>query len=146
MATSSGIFNNHLQLLLEKDSRRGFELFYEKYSSMIYGMVLKGLGNEGKASEVFQNIFTDAWIKICSNDFDVSHCLTCLLKLTRQRIAEALVKEQLENHISYDESSASVFELTLFKGCSIADSAKRLNLSHQQVLYELRDALKKIEG
>ena len=75
--------------LLRSRNARGGVLLYEKYSSALYGMIMRIVRVRELAEEVLQDTFTKAWRNIDSYDAARGRLYTWLLNIARHAAIDA---------------------------------------------------------
>src|SRR2546430_4211383 len=72
---------------------------YERYSSIVYSVALRVLGDTGAAEDVLQDVFMQLWRKPESFDANRRSLAAWLAVITRHRAIDALRQRKPENDI-----------------------------------------------
>lgn len=92
---------------------------YDRYSSIVYSVALRVLGDTGAAEDVLQDVFMQLWRKPESFDANRGSLAAWLAVITRHRAIDALRKRKPETDVS-DVVIALDFDLEGEAGRKIA--------------------------
>ncbi len=81
--TLSPIAEKDLVSLLKSKDKRGFELLYDNYSKVLYGIILKIVHSEPLAEDVLQDAFVKIWKNIDAYDASKGTLFTWILNVSR---------------------------------------------------------------
>lgn len=107
--TLSTITEKELVGLLKNKDKKGFELLYDNYSRVLYGIVLKIVHSESLAEDVLQDAFVKIWKNIDAYDVSKGTLFTWLLNVCRNTAIDRLRSQSykhtnkiqsLDNHVS----------------------------------------------
>lgn len=127
-----------MTVLLQADRCKAFGLFYDKYASVIYGVVVKCLGENEKGNKAFEDIMMSAWDKICNNEAEAERCLTYMLSALRKQVNDA-------GETSANAEEENIFKLCIVNGYTIEEMANKFNLSVEETRKSLRKLLKHLQ-
>jgi RNA polymerase sigma-70 factor (ECF subfamily) len=82
--------------LLKRKERRGIEYLYDRYSSSLYGVVLRIVKSEILAEEVLQDVFIKIWEKIDLYDPQKGRLYTWMINLTRNQALDKLKSKEFK--------------------------------------------------
>jgi RNA polymerase sigma-70 factor (ECF subfamily) len=113
--TRSTIAEKDLVALLKSKDKRGFDLLYENYSKVLYGIVLKIVHSEDLAEDVLQDAFVKIWNKIDAYEASKGTLFTWILNVARntaidkirsQNYKNSAKVQPLDNHVSMLDSQS----------------------------------------
>lgn len=76
-------------LLLRQRDTAGVSLLYDKYSSALFGVILRIVGKQEVAEEVLQDVFTKVWRNFDSYDVVKGRLFTWLINIARNSAIDA---------------------------------------------------------
>jgi RNA polymerase sigma factor (sigma-70 family) len=102
---------SELIVQLKSNNRDAFEYLYERYSPALYGIILKVVKDEEKASDSMQDAFLKIWKNISRYDAEKGTLFTWILNVARNTAIDKLRMEvKTEKVVSL--SSVSEIEVT----------------------------------
>ena len=72
---------------------KALEELYNRYSTILYTLVKRIVGDVETAQEVFSDIFVIIWRKIDRFDFDIKNVYTWLITLARNKAVDSLTRK-----------------------------------------------------
>ncbi len=172
-STSTHQENDLVQLLKQRD-KKGFSMLYEKYSSALFGVILKVVKTEEIASDVLQESFVKIWKKIDTYDKEKGTLFTWILNISRNtaidKIRSAAYRHQNQaedidnaslkvqenvhiqtDHIGLDNIVAKlrpeyrqVIDTIYFEGYTHVEAAEKLGLPLGTLKTRVKAALKEL--
>lgn len=158
MSTHSSLTDPQLLDLIKSGDDVAFAEIYERYWGIIYGHVLKMLGEEDDAKDITQELFTTLWLKGINIGFDdnlpgflyVSARNKVLNQIRQNKVRRdyqtSLSKFALENsNITLEQLSARDLKAALDREIKslpnkmreIFELSRKLNLSHKEIAIQL---------
>lgn len=138
--------NNEDGILLsgiEQGDLTSLGMMYDKYSTILYGIIIRIVKNETLAENVLTKVFLN--VKNQSVSVSNSSSIFCFLfKYCRQISFDALKEQQLKNlpqHNGVYGISTTAFELLYYKGLNYNEAAIILNKTVEEVKVEVRGAI-----
>ncbi|MEO6288064.1 MAG: sigma-70 family RNA polymerase sigma factor [Dyadobacter sp.] len=105
-----------LILLLQSNSREGFEYLYDNYSPALYGIILKIVKDEERAADVLQDTFLKIWKNMTAYNVEKGTLFTWILNIARNTAIDRLRTEvktsnvvNLENITDSQLTNVSIF-------------------------------------
>jgi len=77
-------------LLLKEQSKEAFDQLYRQYSAVLYGVVLKVIGDEHTAQDVLQETFVKIWNNIGQYDAAKGRIYTWMMNIARNAAIDKL--------------------------------------------------------
>jgi RNA polymerase sigma-70 factor (ECF subfamily) len=116
MPKKSTYTQQELILLLRNNSREGFEYLYDHYSPALYGIILKIVKDEDRATDVLQDAFLKIWKNITGYNVEKGTLFTWILNIARNTAIDKLRVEvktdkvlNLENITETELSNVAIF-------------------------------------
>ncbi len=162
-------------LLLRQRDTAGVSLLYDKYSSSLFGVILRIVGKQEVAEEVLQDVFTKVWRNFESYDVVKGRLFTWLINIARNSAIDATRAKgfnrknyELENVVSTIDAQNStmpniegldlkhlterlspdyriLIDLLYFQGFTQAEAAENLNIPLGTVKTRIRAAILKLK-
>ncbi|MES2702392.1 MAG: RNA polymerase sigma factor [Bacteroidota bacterium] len=79
-----------LVLLLQRQSREGFDYLYRQYGAVLYGVIFKVLNDEQTAQDVLQDAFVKIWKNIGQYNAAKGRLYTWMLNIARNSAIDKL--------------------------------------------------------
>lgn len=119
---------------------RALEAVYRRWSSLVYTLAVRSLGDVGDAEDVTQKTFVAAWTSRHNFDPQRARISTWLVSITRNKIADAheararirRLQQQLASVSAPDDTAAG--EIDLADKLLLADEISRLEPDAQRVV------------
>ncbi len=173
--TPSTSDDNIIELVRQQDMN-GISLMYDKYSSALFGVILKVVNNKQIAEEVLQDTFTKIWRNFDKYDDSKGRLFTWLINIARNSAIDATRRKgfgqqnyEIENVVStIDEQHKTtinpdtidirrlinslpaeyhnLIELIYFKGYTQAEVAELLDIPLGTVKTRLRTAMIRLKS
>ncbi len=173
--TPSTADDNIIELLRRQDMN-GVSLMYDKYSSALFGVILRVVNNREIAEEVLQDTFTKIWRNFDSYDSSKGRLFTWLINIARNSAIDATRRKgfgqqnhEIENVVNkIDEQHATMLnpetidirrltqnlppehqtliDFIYFQGYTQAEVAEHLDIPLGTVKTRLRAAIVKLKG
>lgn len=114
--TLSPIAEKDLVTLLKSKDKRGFELLYDNYSKVLYGIILKIVHSEPLAEDVLQDAFVKIWKNIDAYDASKGTLFTWILNVSRNTAIDKIRSQSyksttkiqsLDNNVSMLDSQSN---------------------------------------
>jgi RNA polymerase sigma-70 factor (ECF subfamily) len=86
--------------LLKSKDKRGFELLYDNYSTVLFGIVRKIVHSEELAEDVLQDAFVKIWKNIDAYDASKGTLFTWLLNVARNTAIDKIRSQNYKNTTS----------------------------------------------
>ncbi len=86
-----------LALLKDKDER-GFDILYQNYSNVLYGVIIRILKDEDEAKDMLQEVFVRIWNRIDKYERSKGRLYTWMINLTRNFVIDRLRSADYKNH------------------------------------------------
>ena len=83
-----------MQRVSSNDSK-ALEVFYNRYSSLLYTLIKKIVSEEKTAEDILSEIFVIIWRKVDQFDFNTGNVYTWLVTLARNKAVDSLKRLQL---------------------------------------------------
>lgn len=96
---SSTLSDIHLIEKIRQGDEKAFELLYDKYSSAIYGVLLKILNDEEIANDILQDTFVKVWTRMHDYKAEKGSIFTWILNIARNRAIDTLRSKRNTNEI-----------------------------------------------
>jgi RNA polymerase sigma-70 factor (ECF subfamily) len=115
--TRSTIVEKDLVALLKSKDKRGFELLYDNYSKVLYGIILKIVHSEELAEDILQDAFVKIWKNIAAYDPSKGTLFTWILNVARNTAIDKIRSQKhknmsqiqsLGNHVSMLDSQSNM--------------------------------------
>lgn len=105
-------FDDHVVLVegLRSGHDNAFEYLYDKYSSALYGIVLKIVNDADEANDVLQDAFVNISLKIDTYDATKGTLFTWILNIARNKALDALRKKERKYKIQLDDQIVDILE------------------------------------
>lgn len=131
---------------IAKYESRALEELYNRYSDIVYSLVLKIIGNTSTAEEIVSEIFTIIWKKSYKIDFTIISPYTWIILLSRNRAVDYVQRQRnkYEMDIYTDEYEDKYIIPYLDKGIDKIDLHTAENIKEKFIKSydELTDAQK----
>ncbi|MEV8274533.1 sigma-70 family RNA polymerase sigma factor [Microbacterium sp. NPDC077184] len=119
---------------------RALEAIYRRWSSIVFTLALRSLGDRGDAEDVTQKTFVSAWTSRASYDSTKAKLSTWLVAIAKRRIADThearakvrALQDQLQRTAHPDELIGR--EIDLGDSLLLADELDRLEPDAQRVV------------
>ncbi len=127
--------------LLQSHDKAAFEKLYDKYSPVLYGIILKIVKREDFAENILQDAFVKIWKNIDSYNTDKGRLFTWLLNLARnaaidftrsKMFKQTLVGQPMENYAHIEKMHHDTFEVTHI---GIKEKVEMLSAEYQEAIY-----------
>ena len=170
MSEPSNISPVDLKLLLKEDAKRGFELIYARYSSALYGILIRIVDDFKIAEDLLQDTFVKIWKNLDHYDDSRGTLFTWMLNIARNTGIDYIRSRQYkrwqqnktENEIStgdynfinstdvigirqltlnLEKKYRQIIELLYFKGHTQQEAAQILDIPLGTVKTRTRQAL-----
>ena len=101
--------DSQLILMVKNGDRAVIPLLYQRYSSALYGLIVKTIGNQEDASEILQDVFIKIWQRGNQYQEDKGSLLGWMMRIaknaaldhTRSRVVSQRSKtDQMDNFVS----------------------------------------------
>lgn len=123
---------------------------YDQYSGILFGFIIRMVGNSLIAEGVLQNSFIVIWKSLATYDPEKERLLTWMLKITTGVCIDALPETSTINKtdtgISDYEYLNNAISLVFFKGLSLEDAAKKLEVPLDVLIPKMKMAFKQLHG
>ena len=123
---------------------KALEALYNRYSSLLYTLIKKIVGDETAAEEVLSGIFAIIWKKANYFDFSTENVFTWLVTLARNKAVDTLKRSKENNNLEAytDEFEIKYILLHLSPSIDSLDIKTALNLKEnvEIALNKLTDA------
>ena len=114
MTTKSIIDEPNLILLLKKRDKVAFDLLYDRYSSALYGIIMKVVNSEELSQEILQDVFVKIWNNFESYDSTKGRLFTWLLNIARNTSIDRLRSKDFKAQLKNQSIDKSVYEVNYF--------------------------------
>lgn len=107
MSDYSAYSDQELTALLKKGEDRAFEQIYKKYSTRIYGNILKLVHDEAVADDLLQDLFLQIWARRAHIDTKKSfqsYLFTCSKHLVYNFLRRSSLEKQVSSYLSYNNT------------------------------------------
>lgn len=170
MTDPGNILPVDLKILLKQDAQKGFELIYTRYSSALYGILIRIVDDFKIAEDLLQDSFVKIWKNLDNYDESKGTLFTWMLNITRNTGIDYIRSRQFKNwqqnkseneldtedyNTVYDTDTIGIRQLTLkletkyreiiellyFKGHTQQQAAAILNIPLGTVKTRTRQAL-----
>ena len=81
---------------LRSGDERGIDWIYAEYGRVVFGLLIRLLGDRGEAEDVQQKVFTEVWRRGGDYDPDRASLLTWIMQIARSRAVDSLRKRRPE--------------------------------------------------
>ena len=171
MAYSSDIrvVEENIISLLKKKDQRGIELFYDRYSNVIYGFLYRVLQSDELAEEALIEVCMRVWRTIETFDSEKERLFTWTINIARQQAVSKLKNsafagiEKNDDYLSnfhynpesigardiiknLDDNQQLIIEGIYFFGYDYKKMAEKLNISLHDLKINIRSVLKIINN
>jgi RNA polymerase sigma-70 factor (ECF subfamily) len=123
---------------------------YDQYSGVLFGFISRIVGNSFIAEGVLQNSFIVIWKSLAMYDPEKERLLTWMLKITMSISINALPEtgtiSEADTGISDFEYLNNAISLVFFKGLSLEDAAKKLEIPLDVLIPKMKMAFKQLHG
>jgi RNA polymerase sigma-70 factor (ECF subfamily) len=123
---------------------------YDQYSGVLFGFISRIVGNSFIAEGVLQNSFIVIWKSLAMYDPEKERLLTWMLKITMSISINALPEtgtiSKADTGISDFEYLNNAISLVFFKGLSLEDAAKKLEIPLEVLIPKMKMAFKQLHG
>ena len=103
MNTKSTYTEQELILSLKRNDREAFEYLYDRYSSALYGIILRIVKDEERAADVMQDAFLKIWKNIASYNAEKGTLFTWILNVARNTAIDKLrVEVKMEKVVALE--------------------------------------------
>ncbi len=90
MSSTTVYTEEELVLLLQRQSREGFDYLYRQYGAVLYGVIFKVLNDEQTAQDVLQDAFVKIWKNIGQYNAAKGRLYTWMLNIARNSAIDKL--------------------------------------------------------
>ena len=84
--TSSRISKDDVKAMLYTRNKESFEFLYNQYSTAVYGLIVKKIGDNNTAEKILENIFIEMWNKMPTLDLNTFSIFTWLYRITQEKV------------------------------------------------------------
>ena len=162
-----------IMTLLKSQDEEAISLLYDKYSAILYGMVLRIVGSHEIAEDILQQIFFKAWKDAYKYDKTKENLLAWLLRIakdttvTLKQSSQTKLDEKplLVAAISYPENNVAplnlnkvkesldkiepkyrkLIDLIYFQGFTYQEVEKKLNIPYETIKTQLYEACEQLK-
>ncbi len=134
-SAGSQISDTTILSLIRECNVRGWDLFYDKYAPVMYGVICGHISDKGVAEEILIKLFINLKHERILLNVDFALCV-CILRYTYCNTR----KELKRRGIAYSESpvmSNSMLDIFCTQYITIAQVAAKLNISKKEVKQNL---------
>ncbi len=96
---------------LKERDKVAFELLYDRYSSALYGVIMKVVNLDEIAEEVLQDVFIKIWNNLDSYDMSKGRLFTWLLNIARNTAIDKIRSKDFRNNSNIQSIDKSVYEV-----------------------------------
>lgn len=127
--------------LLQSHDKVAFEKLYDKYSGILYGIILKIVKREDFAENILQDTFIKIWKNINSYNTEKGRLFTWLLNLARntaidftrsKMFKQMLAGQPMENYTHIEKVHHDTFDVTYI---GIKEKVQTLNFEYQEAIH-----------
>jgi RNA polymerase sigma-70 factor (ECF subfamily) len=119
---------------------------YDQYSGVLFGFINRIVGNSVIAEGVLQNSFIVIWKNMAIYDPQKERILTWMLKIVMHIAINALPETDIVNNVNTGLSDYQclneAISLIFFKGLSLENVAKELEIPIEELMPRMKMALK----
>jgi RNA polymerase sigma-70 factor (ECF subfamily) len=123
---------------------------YDQYSGVLFGFINRIVGNSVIAEGVLQNSFVVIWKNMAIYDPKKERILTWMLKITMNIAINALPETGIISNVNTGTSDCeylnNTISLIFFKGLSLEDAAKKLEIPMEVLIPRMKMAFKQLYG
>ena len=138
--------------LIKQKNKLGITKLFEHYSSLIYGLIYKILGNEDLAQHALEHTFVEVWENIEEYDQHKGRFINWVLNIARQiafkvqpKSAFSSPKKSLPDNLEkLTPESCQIIESIYFYNLTPSQIAIQMELSEQQVKEKTKQAFKEL--
>ena len=91
------ISEQELVTLIKSQTKEGFDILYENYSSSFYGVIVKTITDPVIAEDILQEVFVKIWRNIDKYDADKARLFTWMLRITRNSCIDYMRSPECRN-------------------------------------------------
>ena len=92
--------DSHLESAIRSGDQNAMAALYDRYSSIVYAVALRVLGDTGAAEDVLQDVFMQLWRNPSAFDFSRGSLGAWLAVIARNRAIDTLRKRRPESNIA----------------------------------------------
>jgi hypothetical protein len=123
---------------------------YDQYSAVLFGFISRIIDNPVLAEGVLQNSFIVIWKSMAMFDPEKERLLTWMLKITMSISINALPDSGIisngETGLSNHQYLNNAISLVFFKGLTLEDAAKKLEIPLEVLIPKMKMAFKQLHG
>ena len=123
---------------------------YDQYSAILFGFITRIVGNPHIAESVLQNSFIVIWKSMAMFDPSKERLLTWMLKIAMSISISALPDNEVmiveDSEMSNLQYLNKAISLVFFKGLSLEDAAKKLEIPLDVLIPKMKMAFKQLHG
>jgi DNA-directed RNA polymerase specialized sigma24 family protein len=141
----------HLINAVIQGSPEAFARLYDQYSAILFGFISRIVDHPHIAEGVLQNSFIVIWKSMATYNPEKERILTWMLKITMNVAISALPETAEDNKEAITEpldikTLNTVITLIFFKGLSLGDVAKKLEIPLNLLIPKMKLAFKQLHG
>ena len=144
--------DNELITGIKNGRQDHFALLYDKYAAVLLDVISRITGDPVLSEELLKSVFVTAWNEIPTHPETATPLLTRLVMIARKSALEAVNTEEKAHKNQIPEPDAGspcasmskeqrVLELIYYKGLSLEETGKLLNMEPEFVMASLRKAI-----
>ncbi|SEW46338.1 RNA polymerase sigma-70 factor, ECF subfamily [Chitinophaga sp. YR573] len=141
---------HNIIVAIRKGDPEAISKLYDQYSGILFGFITRMVGNSLIAEGVLQNSFIVIWKSLATYDPEKERLLTWMLKITTGVCIDALPEtgtiDKADTGISDYEYLNNAISLVFFKGLSLEDAAKKLEVPLDVLIPKMKMAFKQLHG
>lgn len=141
----------HLINSVKQGDPEALARLYDQYGAILFGFISRIVDDPRIAEGVLQNTFVVIWKSITSYDPQKERILTWMLKITMSVAIGALPETEGGNEETNVEPSDiktlnNVITLIFFKGLSLGDAARKLDIPLNLLIPKMKEVFKQLHG
>ena len=172
MSTESKYTDEELIKLLRQKNKSALDYLYDKYSGVLYGIILKIMNGDEEATEVaFRDVFISIWNRIGFYDRNKTTLFIWMVNIAREVAAnkmhstpreairssesnvyningksQNMVLDRVEAETNVKPECKTIFDMAFYGGYSQKEISEKLNIPVEKVCTETRAALIEIRN
>ena len=119
MSQNTQISEVDLVARLQRNDRGAYEYLYDNYSTALYGVIFRVVGNEETANDVLQEAFVKIWNGIGSYDAKKGKLFTWMLNISRNMAIDKTRSKDFNNNRKNQSTENVVSQLGRLKADGI---------------------------
>jgi len=127
-----------------RGNMQAFGQLYDHYAPIVMGLVKRMVQDEKKSEQILQATFIEVWKEMRAPGFVAGRFFIRLVALARQQVLEPGNGAAVKNNMAMGNLKA--IELVYFKGYSVADAARELNISLAELKTRIRTEMNVYRG